>query len=655
MSASKYDNLKIGKIAQTHLKDALESGSVSDVEIKKMMESKGKKGDEKNHYSRLTFGLNFPLLAKDRSDFYDGKVYRYYSTPITIRGKQFYLCSQWFEGSRSKLVAWLDGLDGATKSEVPKALKASTPKSAQPKSKEKAPAKKSTKTKATQQDNNLQERAERGDADAQYMFGSQYLDDNDFKQALYWFDSAAAQGHERAIEIMNAFASAYTDRDDSEFNALLEAAERGDADAQFEVAECYHGENELDTAFQWYEKAAGQGHPGAQCGLGVYYATTFEDFGVPKNDEMAIYWFEQAKKQNNNFAITQLNKLAEKTASTADTKTKATPQDNSVQARAKRGNAAAQYELGTQYHDDGSEFDAILKDAESGDAVAQHLLAEIYFGESELEIEIEEDYEKAFYWYEKAAEQGHSGAQYTLAVFYATTFDDFGVPKDDRKALYWFDKAQKQDDKFAKLQLDRLLNKIASDVAAVPVQGADESEYSRFINNQQNIYPMVRPAFHTLAFPWIAELNILFGIDAGNMISLLNPDEIPPDITIDHVLNLACINLINNKGTYEINTYDNGIYWLRTPDDTAYAASFLLLYTFLEAALSEVGENIVFAVPTRQDVWFVGQSQKEKVVFMMLGAESQYDGAGKNAVSRVLLLYDMKTKQYRVFDPNTDL
>ncbi|MCL2663503.1 MAG: hypothetical protein FWE83_09285, partial [Oscillospiraceae bacterium] len=146
-----------------------------------------------------------------------------------------------------------------------------------------------------------------------------------------------------------------------------------------------------------------------------------------------------------------------------------------------------------------------------------------------------------------------------------------------------------------------------------------------------------------------------FGIDAGNMISLLNPDEIPPDITIDHVLNLACINLINNKGTYEINTYDNGIYWLRTPDDTAYAASFLLLYTFLEAALSEVGENIVFAIPTRQDVWFVGQSQKEKVVFMMMTAESQYDGAGKNAVSRVLLLYDIKTKQYRVFDPYTDL
>ena len=133
MGASKYDNLKIGKIAQTHLKDALESGSVSDVEIKKMMESKGKQGDEKNHYSRLTFGLNFPLLAKNRSDFYDGKVYRYYSTPITIRGTQYYLCSQWFEGSRIKLTAWLEGFGGAAKSETTKSSKKAKPKTAKPK------------------------------------------------------------------------------------------------------------------------------------------------------------------------------------------------------------------------------------------------------------------------------------------------------------------------------------------------------------------------------------------------------------------------------------------------------------------------------------------------------------------------------------------
>jgi len=92
---------KVGKIAQTYLRDALESGKVSKAEIAKLFDPV---------YSKQTFGINFPLLSKDR--YYDilkdsKRQYRYYSSPISISGKKYYLCSQWFEKSKAKLLTWL--------------------------------------------------------------------------------------------------------------------------------------------------------------------------------------------------------------------------------------------------------------------------------------------------------------------------------------------------------------------------------------------------------------------------------------------------------------------------------------------------------------------------------------------------------------------
>ena len=87
---------KIGKIVKTVLKEALEKGCCSDNEINLLM---------RNDYSRQVFGLNFPLLSFER-EMRNG-VYRYYKTPLTIKGQKFYLCSQWYEKSSKKLENWL--------------------------------------------------------------------------------------------------------------------------------------------------------------------------------------------------------------------------------------------------------------------------------------------------------------------------------------------------------------------------------------------------------------------------------------------------------------------------------------------------------------------------------------------------------------------
>jgi len=100
VSTDTLSELKIGKIAQTLLRESLENGKASDEEIKQMMTKE---------YSKNTFGIDFPLLtlANDECDSV-----RYYAKPLTINGISYRLCSQWFEVSsnndRPFLLAWLE-------------------------------------------------------------------------------------------------------------------------------------------------------------------------------------------------------------------------------------------------------------------------------------------------------------------------------------------------------------------------------------------------------------------------------------------------------------------------------------------------------------------------------------------------------------------
>ena len=93
-------DLKVGQIAQEKLRKILTNGDISEQEIEKM---------QTLEYSKKTFGLQYPLLVK--ADSYFEKV-RYYKNPLYIRGKEYRLCSQWFEtpanNDRWPLIKWID-------------------------------------------------------------------------------------------------------------------------------------------------------------------------------------------------------------------------------------------------------------------------------------------------------------------------------------------------------------------------------------------------------------------------------------------------------------------------------------------------------------------------------------------------------------------
>ena len=115
----------------------------------------------------------------------------------------------------------------------------------------------------------LRERAERGDAEAQFLLARNIRstdgDTPDYATSVDWFRKAAEQGH---------------------------------AEAQFNLAYMYDKAQGVDqddaTAFTWYRGSAEQGHALAQCYVGVFYAmgrTVDQDYAEAAN------WFRMAAEQ----------------------------------------------------------------------------------------------------------------------------------------------------------------------------------------------------------------------------------------------------------------------------------------------------------------------------------------------------------------------
>ncbi len=88
---------------------------------------------------------------------------------------------------------------------------------------------------------------------------------------------------------------------------LLLAAERGDAEAQFELGlmydEGYGVSRDNQEAAKWYRKAAEQGDAGAQYLLGYMYD---KGKGVPQNYQEAFKWTRKAADQGLAYAQSRL-------------------------------------------------------------------------------------------------------------------------------------------------------------------------------------------------------------------------------------------------------------------------------------------------------------------------------------------------------------
>jgi len=90
-----------------------------------------------------------------------------------------------------------------------------------------------------------------------------------------------------------------------------QAADQGNAKAQFNLGNCYsHGNGVLQSfeeAVRWYRKAADQGYAKAQYSLGVVYE---KGCGVPQSSSEALKWYKKAAAQGTPQAIEALARMA---------------------------------------------------------------------------------------------------------------------------------------------------------------------------------------------------------------------------------------------------------------------------------------------------------------------------------------------------------
>lgn len=94
-----YKDVGIRDLAKGVLRDMLMAGKADSEEVEKMLTL---------DYSNDTFGINYPLLVKDRNP---SNVANYFKLKVPIRGETYYVCSQWFEqpknNDRPYLEKWI--------------------------------------------------------------------------------------------------------------------------------------------------------------------------------------------------------------------------------------------------------------------------------------------------------------------------------------------------------------------------------------------------------------------------------------------------------------------------------------------------------------------------------------------------------------------
>lgn len=299
----------------------------------------------------------------------------------------------------------------------------------------------------------LREEAASGDAGAMTSLGYSYLNgegsvERNVDEALKWFNAALDMGYgraaqsigfmyyqgngverdyEKAYELLSYAVAAeperyiiraimrqmfYEGQPVKRVDDIKAAAEKGDAEAQYKLAQLYQispevprHEQSMDKAVFWAEKAAEQDYVPAQLFLSyVYLGRGPGDVKNFEDHARSLYWLEKAVAQNDNDARLALAYCY-------------LGGDGGVEKDVAKG-----LELFLQAAENNPEYYA--------------LLAFMYYrGE-----DVPQDYSKAAQYYLLAAENGDKWTLIKLSEMYAK---GEGVPQNDKEAYKWLEKASR--------------------------------------------------------------------------------------------------------------------------------------------------------------------------------------------------------------------
>lgn len=239
------------------------------------------------------------------------------------------------------------------------------------------------------------------------------------------------------------------------FGKLLEAAEKGDTEAQILAGVSLFNSGiapttDEATGFKWLEKAAATGSAVAQLKLAEKLLAKAdkrlkEGSDRPYSLDEVLQDAKKTCADKDKISPFRLPRKPSPAAVAAAEKDNEQALELLAKAAA-QGNAEAQYRIARERGKNGRDLAAKGKDgksaldwyqsaADSGHAGAQAYLAELYTIDDASVSPLPKDMKKAAELYEKAAEQGHTVAAHVLAHLYLA---GQGVEQDHAKALKWF-------------------------------------------------------------------------------------------------------------------------------------------------------------------------------------------------------------------------
>ena len=204
----------------------------------------------------------------------------------------------------------------------------------------------------------LKQKAESGDAEAQYKLAQYYLDLGDAQNAFLWVDRAAKQGHPDAI---NGLGTSYffgigVKKDKKRgLELLIEAEKKGSKKAIRNLAGIYYQEGDYKKAFEWATKA-------------LEFGESNDKKADATNLLAILYLYGNGVKMDRNKAIELLKKACELGSNEA------------------LGNLASAYKSQKDYK---KAFEYAQRGVEAGSEIALEVLGNLYLYGEGVEIDKE--------------------------------------------------------------------------------------------------------------------------------------------------------------------------------------------------------------------------------------------------------------------------
>lgn len=295
--------------------------------------------------------------------------------------------------------------------------------------------------------------ASAGDSESMFLLGQSYkFGWNDLRQddqmAFMWYQKAAEKCHSESMKnlgVMYQYGQGVQRNVKESLKWYIQAASYGDENAQCCVGNLFcYGEEEIpvdyNEAIKWYKLSANYGYGPAQIELGRCY---YYGRGVEPDMKMAADCFRKAAEQDND--------EAQRLLSVCYSEGIGVEQSNEerlvwLQKSADNRNVDALVELADIY------FDGIIVEKDDSKAFQlDQLIAEINpsVGCWRLVIDYrdgigcESSLDRAREYLFKSANQNLAEAQNSIGVFYEDGDEVWGFEKDFDKAYYWYSKAAK--------------------------------------------------------------------------------------------------------------------------------------------------------------------------------------------------------------------